>query len=114
MMTQQEEDKMRLEMRQIYADLAEYEAEVVEHNSKLIESFGKTAKSDFIDLLDFVDVTEKIEFVNKPKGSRQNESHGIFKNVYVEQWSTSMDGDSYSGFIYTFVNNKWIKIPYSC
>jgi len=25
-----------------------------------------------------------------------------------------MEGDSYSGFIYSFVKNKWIKIPYSC
>lgn len=113
-MTQEEEDKMHLEMKQIYADLAEHEYEIVEHNKKIIEGFGKNAKSDFIDLLDSVDVTEKIEFVEKPKGDKQNESYGIFKNVYVEQWSTGMEGDSYSGFIYSFVKNKWIKIPYSC
>ena len=114
MMTPEEEKQMHLEMKQIYADLAMRDAEIVDYNNKLIESFGKNAKEDFKALLDFADVTEKIEFVKKPKGDRQNEAYGIFKNVYVEQWGTSMEGDSYSGNIYTFVKNKWIKIPYSC
>lgn len=114
MMTREEQEQMRLEMKQIYADLARRDAEIVDYNNKLIESFSKNDRENFEELLDFVDVVEKIEFVREPKGDRQNEAYGIFKNVYVEQWSTSMEGDSYSGNIYTFVRNKWIKIPYSC
>lgn len=102
------------EMQQIYADLARRDAEIIDYNKKLIKSFGKKAPEYFEELLDFVDVVEKIEFVDKPKGDRQNESYGIFKNVYIEQWSRGIEGDSYAGNIYTFVNNKWIKIPYSC
>lgn len=101
-------------IKKVYEDLAKYHTEISEHNTKLITSFGKTATKHFKDLLDFCDVTDKIELVENPKGDKQHESYGMFKNVYVEQWSTGMEGDSYAGYIYANVKGQWIKIPYSC
>ena len=102
------------QINKVYDDLAEYYKEISEHNTALINSFGKTASKHFKDLLDFCDVTEKIELVDKPNGDKQNESYGIFKNVHVDQWSTGMEGDSFAGFIYANVKGQWIKVPYSC
>lgn len=97
-----------------YADLAKYEKEICDHNDSLIKSFGKTARKHFIDLLNFCNVTKKIELVDKPNGDKQNESYGMFKNIHVDQWSVGMEGDSYEGFIYANVKGRWIKIPHSC
>lgn len=47
--------------------LAEYCKEICEHNTAIINSFGKTASKHFKDLLDFCDVTGKIELVDKTK-----------------------------------------------
>ena len=102
------------QIEKVYDDLAKYYAEISDHNTKLINSFGKTASKHFKDLLDFCDVTEKIELVDKPNGDKQNESYGMFKNVYVDQWTTGMEGDSFAGFIYANVKGQWIKVPYSC
>ena len=102
------------ELTKIYEELAQYEKEVSEHNDTLIKSFGETAKTDFIDLIEYCGVTDKIEFVEEPKGIFQDEDCGVFKNVHVEQWCTNMEGDSFSGFIYAQVKEKWIKVPFSC
>jgi hypothetical protein len=88
--------------------------EISEHNTAFINSFGNTASKHFKDLLEFCNVSGKIELVDKPDGDKQNENYGMFKNVYVEQWTTGMESDSFAGFIYTNVKGQWIKIPYSC
>lgn len=86
------------------------------HNDTLIKSFGATAEKDFEELLDGCAIPEcgKIEVVEKPKGNRQHENCGIFKNVYVDQWSVGDSGDSFEGNIYARVEKKWYKIPYYC
>lgn len=105
------EDK---EILEIYKQINAYEKEVVNHNALLIKSFGKTAPSHFKKVIDCVDVTDKIQYVDTPKGDKQNESYGMFKDIHVHQWSIGMEGDSFEGYIYANVNGKWIKVPYSC
>lgn len=102
------------QIRKVYDDLAKYEKEVFDHNTNIINSFGKTASKHFKNLLDFCNVTEKIEMVDKPNGDKQNESYGMFKNVHVDQWSFGTEGDSYEGYIYANAKGQWIKIPFSC
>jgi len=102
------------QIKKVYDELVEQYKEISDHNTTLINSFGKTASKHFKDLLDFCDVTDKIELVDKPNGDKQNESYGIFKNVHVDQWSTGTEGDSFGGFIYANVKGQWIKVPYSC
>jgi len=102
------------QIRKVYDGLAEYYKEISDHNAALINSFGKTASKHFKDLLDFCDVTGKIELVDKPNGDKQNESYGMFKNVHVDQWSVGMEGDSFAGYMYANVKGQWIKVPYSC
>jgi hypothetical protein len=91
-----------------------YEKEIVEHNKQQLKSLGRKAEEDFEELIDGCYVTEKIKFVDKPKGIKQDENCGVFKNVYVEQWSTGISGDSYCGFIYAHINGLWIEVPYMC
>ena len=102
------------ELDKIYKEIEEYDIEVGNHNDKLISSFGKTAKKHFVELVYDCCVSDKIEIVDKPSGKKQNENAGIFRNIHVEQWTTNMEGDSYSGYIYAKCQNKWLKIPYSC
>jgi len=101
--------------KECYEDMAKYESEVSEHNKTLIKSIGKYANRHFKNLLDYCDVTGKIEVVDKPYGSNQNEKYGCFKEVWVHQWSVGWEGDSFEGYIYAkFDSDKWIKVPYSC
>lgn len=101
-------------IREVYDSLAAYESEIIEHNKKLLKNICKTAFIWFNSLIEGCEVTEKIEFVDKPDGSNCNETHGIFKEVWVRQW-TGYFGDDYTGFIYARLkDNRWLKIPYSC
>ena len=106
-MTQKQIDK-------VYADLAAYEKEIADHNEQVLKTLGKKAQKDFVELMDCCNVTEKIKFVDAPKGSDNKEHCGVFKSVHVVQWTTNMEGDSYAGFIYANVKGQWIEIPFSC
>jgi len=98
-----------------YAELAAWENDVFDHNQNLIESLGDSAKEDFDAMMDCCSITDKIEIVESPDGDNQQEDFGIFSAVYVRQWSTSIEGDSYSGFTYARIpDGRWFKIPYSC
>lgn len=102
------------QIKKVYDDLAECEYQINEHNNKIINSFGNHAMKHFINMLEYCNVTEKIELVDKPNGDKQNESYGMFKNVHVDQWTVGTEGDSFAGYIYANVKGQWIKVPYSC
>ncbi len=99
--------------------LQQFENERLEHNTKIIaqiidEVGNKTLKS-YERLLDGAYVTDKIQIVDKPNGDNNYEEFGVFKDVWVDQWSVGDSGDSFEGFIYgRFAKKKWLKIPYSC
>ena len=100
-------------------DLQAYDEECNKHNKEIMEQVtakvGNEALADFKKLLDFAAVTTKLEIVSKPDGDNQHESCGVFTEVWVDQWSVGMEGDSFEGFIYgKFANMEWLKIPYSC
>jgi len=97
-----------------YKQLAEYENEIATHNEKLIESFGDGAIYDFAEMMEYCRITGKIEFVEKPSGTDQDENCGVFKNIHVDQRSVGDSGDSYAGTTYANVNGKWIAVPYDC
>ena len=72
-------------------------------------------EEDFKDLLQDAQLNGKLEFVNEPIGDDQHEQSGIFKEIFVDQWTTNMEGDSFAGFIYgKLKENKWLKVPYYC
>ncbi len=112
------EEEIRIDQEQIdkvYAELAAYDKEVREHNEKLISEIGVTAAEDFKDLTDDIHVHEKMEIVDKPSGTNNDESFGVFTEVFVDQWSVGMEWDSFEGFLYArFAEDKWLKIRYSC
>lgn len=95
--------------------LEKYENEVSEHNNKMLSEIGGTVFGDLEALLDGSVVRGEMSWVKKPKGNNQDESWGVFKEVYVEQWSVGMEGDSWEGHIYGKIGfEKWLKIPYEC
>jgi hypothetical protein len=102
------------QIQKVYDDLAIYEKGILDYNNNLINSFGKTAKKHFKDLLEYCNVTDKITLVDKPNGDKQNECYGMFQDIHVDQWTVGTEGDSYAGFIYANAKGQWIKIPYSC
>ena len=99
--------------------LHQWEQERIEHNAKVMEKIisevGNKALEGYKQLLDGVDISDKIEIVDKPVGDKQNEDCGVFTEVWVNQWSVGTEGDSFEGFIYgRFAKEKWLKIPYTC
>jgi hypothetical protein len=103
-MTQKEIDK-------IYADAKAYVLEIQAHNESFIKSLGRRAVRDFDQLLDGCKLDEKIKFVDAPKGKDIEENCGVFKNVFVDQWATNIEEDSFSGFIYANIKGRWIQVP---
>lgn len=91
-----------------------YEKEIVDHNEKMIKCFGQDAEHYFEDLLWGCRIVEKIKFVDAPKGDDQDEEYGPFKEVHVDQWSIGDSGDSFEGYVYAKIDDRWIQIPYSC
>lgn len=100
-----------------YEQLAEEEEKIRNENNDLLNSIGRTAEKWLNVVLDGCSLQyyQPLSIVDKPYGENQNEKCGIFKEIWVEQWSTGMEGDSYEGYIYAkFDADKWLKIPYYC
>lgn len=108
------EDAEQAKISKAYDELIAWEKEVDNHNASLISRLGKNARIHFKELMDYCNITGKIEVVNKPSGDNQKERYGPFKKVYVQQWSVGMEGDSFAGDIYAKTDIGWLKIPYSC
>jgi hypothetical protein len=102
------------EIDKVFADVAAYYKEIADHNEQVLKSLGKKAQKDFEELLEYCNVTEKINLVDEPKGRDNKEHCGVFKNVHVDQWCVNMEGDSFEGFIYANVKGQWIEVPFSC
>lgn len=97
----------------------EWEKEVVEHNKKLMQTIKHNHK-DFENLLDFANITDKIQWVDKDSFSAESQydadKFGVFTLAFVDQWTTNMEGDSFEGYMYVEVDgyDKLLKIPYEC
>ena len=97
-----------------FTAMAEYERQIDEHNAKVLRE-NNIRFEDFECLVDDVRVTDKIEIVDKPSGTDNNEDHARFKRIFVKQWSVGDSGDSYEGLIFAELEeNKWLQIPYDC
>jgi predicted nuclease with TOPRIM domain len=102
------------ELERIYAEISAYEKEIAEHNEQFLKSLGKKAQKDFEELMEWSEINEKMKIVDAPKGIKQEQNCGIYKNIYVDQWCTNMEGDSFQGFIYANVKGQWIEVPFYC
>lgn len=111
------EKTLEEQMKEVYDDLAKAELEVISQNNDLLKSIGRSAKRMFSRIMEGCDLNlyEKLSIVEKPQGELQPEKYGIFKEIWIQQWSTGMEGDTYGGYIYArYDTDKWLKIPYSC
>lgn len=100
--------------KQAFDALYEWEQEIAEHNSKILSSINVT-NDEIVELLDYADVKGKMSIVESPRGENQNETYKSFTRVFVDQWSTGTEGDSFAGSIYAeFAKGKWLSIPFEC
>lgn len=102
------------QMDDAFESLQRYEQEIEDHNKSFFDSLNDKDKKDFEVLLDDCELCYKINYVDEPKGNKQDEDCGSFKNIHVDQWCTNMDGDSFQGNIYALFNNRWVEIPFTC
>lgn len=91
-----------------------YENEIISHNSQLLANIG--APQNEIDyLINDASVSGKMQIFDEPTGDNQNEHYDFFSNIFIDQWTLGIEGDSYGGFIYAeFQDKKWLRIPYNC
>jgi hypothetical protein len=95
--------------------IAQYYEDIIDHNNKILSEFTPIDLRDFWGLVDFCELNGKIEWVENKEGNEQmDDDRGIFTNVHIDQWSVGMEGDSFAGYIYTYVKGKWLQIPYYC
>jgi len=92
----------------------QHQMDIMNYNNAIISEFGNSAHKYFKSLVGHCTITGKITFATNPMGEKQNEKHGIFTNIHVDQWSVGDTGDSFAGFIYAKVNDKWICVPFDC
>lgn len=106
-----EEQQLKKAMEECH----KWEQEVQEHNTAIIKAMGAHAQQQFNEIIDGCRITNKIELVAKPDGNKQREKYAHFQEIWVHQWSTGMEGDTFAGFIYARVSlGKWLKIAYDC
>lgn len=100
---------------EFYAEIAAEELALEAHNNQVIQASGISTK-DFEVVMDGCFLRGEIEIVDCPNGADNCEDgYDTIKSVFVDQWGVGMDGDSFEGYIYAqAMNDKWLKIPYSC
>lgn len=99
-----------------FAELIAWENEIHEHNKNIIAELNIPYK-EMVILMNGCKFSsyERISIVDKPNGTLQENDSDYFKKVWVDQWSVGMEGDSYEGHIYAYIDDKkWLKISYSC
>lgn len=112
--TEQEKKELDEQHKKMYAEIERSEKEEHEQNCKLLEANGLPYEA-VKNLLDGCGLNGKLEIVDNPTGANQDETDKYFKEIFVEQWSTGWEGDSFSGYIYGKIDdNKWLKVPYYC
>lgn len=102
-------------MQKLYAEIAQAQKEEKEHNENILNRY-KVPNDSFELLLDCCNLSGKIEVVNESKGDfQEDEGDDFFLKIYVDQWATGMEGDSFSGFIYGLMENgMYLKVPFDC
>lgn len=108
-------EKMTIE-GQVYFDINAHNLDIQQHNDAILNELCKTSE-DFLafqDMVIGVVVNDKMEFCEGPTGDVQYEEYGIFKNICVDQWTNGPSGDSFGGYIFAQVGERWLKVPYEC
>ncbi|MFN4026453.1 MAG: hypothetical protein ACK4IZ_03305 [Flavobacterium sp.] len=103
-----------------YQEMHEHDIAVKCNNENLfkviIRKLGRSFVRDLKDLNEFNDSNLGYYIAKKPKGNLQKESDlRVIKEIYVEQWSVGMEGDSFAGNISVEISkNQFIIMPFSC
>ena len=115
-----EEDYDMYLMDLAYAPIIEYEAKrKIKHENmfKVIKKLrGKAFVQDLKYLNEYNDSNCEFYISKKPLGKPQKETDcRIIKEIYVEQWNTGMESDSYAGNISVEIKKgQFIVMPFSC
>jgi hypothetical protein len=81
---------------------------------ELTVSFGKEIRTDIDKITNDCCINGIATLVSEPQGENQYEEYEVIKEVWVDQYSVGMDGDSFEGYIYCKITDKiWLMIPYA-
>jgi hypothetical protein len=115
-----EEDYDMYLMDLAYAPMIEYEAKrQIKHENmfKVIKKLrGKAFVQDLKYLNEYNDSNCEFYISKKPLGKLQKETDcRVIKEIYVEQWNTGMESDSYAGNVSVEIRKgQFIVMPFSC
>lgn len=115
-----EEDYDMYLMDMCYQEMREHDEAVRWNNENLfkviIKKRGRSFVRDLKDLNEYNDSNIGYYIAKKPKGKLQKESDlRVIKEIYVEQWQSGMECDSYAGNISVEIaKDQYIIMPFSC
>lgn len=99
----------------------EYYGNIQRVNNRIIKAIksvkGKKFEKNFIDLVTELEIGGNFwSFTGEPCGSPQNESYGLIKQFWVDQWRDGgYTGDDFAGDIYIKLKDKkFLKMGYEC
>jgi hypothetical protein len=108
--------RMRTAMEEYY----QHEREIAEENTLMLNEIRKTYGKTFHKyLMEIIEDSEGMsglaEIVTEPVGKFQVEKYGrTIKGIWVEQWNTGMESDSWSGYVCVQLEpNKFFKFNFS-
>lgn len=100
------------QIEEAFNSMLSYRDEIETHNSEILLQVNAKA-IDFEKLVEDLEIGGKMEIVEIPQGDKQNETYESFNQVYVDQWSVGMSGDTFEGTIYAQLQeSKWLSIPF--
>lgn len=110
------------EMTAIYEEMRVEEENIRLENIRLLkqivsEKGQKYANSlmGFVKYLSDYTVYEPWAIVDKPDGHLQKENFGLIKEIWIRQWSTGLEGDTYAGYVFFELSkDRFLKVHYSC
>lgn len=111
-------------MAEAMSEYADFTDQVREDNEIIMQGIkalkGKSFHRHLVNLMSDVDVIdyEKMQITREdPKGEWQNErGYGReIKGIYINQWSTGTEGDSFSGIIWVPLKpGRYLRYKYNC
>jgi hypothetical protein len=114
------EDQIRMyeAMNQHYELLRQIEKENIELLKSVKKEKGRTFYKYLMEILEDTEGISKeglARIVDKPRGTFQEEKHGRqIDGIWVEQWVTNLEGDSYSGLVWVKLSEgRYLEIPFS-
>ena len=110
-------EKITPETLEAFEQQLNYNRQVESHNNAILDGLPDEVQAsiELNVILEDVELNGEMGIYPEPKGEKQNESYTFFTEIYVDQWTVGMNGDSWEGHIYAkYAEEEYLMIPYKC